>query len=285
MIDPVVSVLLPTYNRPAWLKEALDSLIEQDVPIQLIILNNGSNDAYTSCIIHDYAHKFADFIHLHSDTNSFENMGSMLGNATCDYVVNFCDDDRMLPGNLREKIKMLEMSPLAAFAFSPAESIDKEGLRDGKIIGCHSKLAMSFDDLLPTSIPVMSSVVMRRETLSVPISHIDSMYGEWTQYLEVLNNGWIAAYTDKPMTELRVHEMSDTVQRGEIGCKALESHFNTWFHWLSIRKKVVSKRTLQKCLDVYGSLAVEQYGQTGHMIDSMRRMFDLYNRHINSCTE
>ena len=270
-MKPIVSVLLPTYNRPIWLKEALESLLIQDVPIELVILNNGSNDAYTSCIIHDYAHKFAGFIHIHSDTNSFKNMESMLRNATCDYVVNFCDDDRMLPGNLRDKIKMLEMSPLAAFAFSPAESIDKEGLRDGKLIGCHSKLAMSFDDMLPTSIPVMSSVVMRREALSIPISHIDSMYGEWTQYLEVLNDGWIAAYTDKPMTELRVHEMSETVQRGRIGRKSLDSHFNVWKHWVEERGIKPKPETWRKMLEVFNGNALDLYGQSGEYLDEMRK--------------
>ena len=53
-MKPIVSVLLPTYNRPIWLKEALDSLLIQDVPIELVILNNGSTDTMTSNIIHDY---------------------------------------------------------------------------------------------------------------------------------------------------------------------------------------------------------------------------------------
>lgn len=269
MIDPVVSVLLPTYNRPAWLKEALDSLIEQDVPIQLIILNNGSNDAYTSCIIHDYAHKFADFIHIHSDTNSFKNMGSMLSNATCDYVVNFCDDDRMLPGNLKRKLDLLESDVLAGFAYSPAQCIDAHGNRLGRTMGSGAS-SLSLDDMLPTSQVVMSGVMLVKQACCA-LPDVDCMYGEWLIYLTILERGFSALGIDEPLTELRLHSQSDTEVRGRKGRKSLDSHFNVWKHWVEERSIKPKPETWIKMLEVFNGNALDLYGQSGEYLDEMRK--------------
>lgn len=268
-MKPIVSVLLPTYNRPLWLKEALESLLAQDVPIELVILNNGSTDTMTSSVIHDYLPLFADSTHLHASHNSFSNIGWLMDNARCDYLVEFCDDDRMLPGNLKRKLDLLESDVLAGFAYSPAQCIDAHGNKLDRTMGSGAS-SLSLDDMLPTSQVVMSGVMLVKQACRA-LPDVDCMYGEWLRYLTILGRGFSALGIDEPLTELRLHSQSDTEVRGRNGRKSLDSHFNVWKHWVGNKGIKPKPKTWRKMLEVFNGNALDLYGQSGEYLDEMRK--------------
>jgi len=54
----LVSILLTSYNRPEWLPEAIDSVINQTIDDwQLVILDDNSSDPAVAAIIHSYDDK------------------------------------------------------------------------------------------------------------------------------------------------------------------------------------------------------------------------------------
>ena len=45
MIDGLVSTIIPVYNRPVQLREAVESVLAQDYrPMEIFIVNDGSTD-------------------------------------------------------------------------------------------------------------------------------------------------------------------------------------------------------------------------------------------------
>jgi len=45
MTRPVVSVIIPTYNRALWLAESSDSVLAQDfAPFEVVVVDDGSKD-------------------------------------------------------------------------------------------------------------------------------------------------------------------------------------------------------------------------------------------------
>ncbi len=45
MQHPLISIIIPTYNRAAWLREAIDSVLSQSARMfELIIVDDGSTD-------------------------------------------------------------------------------------------------------------------------------------------------------------------------------------------------------------------------------------------------
>ena len=94
-----ISVIMAVYNAELFLKEAVDSLIEQDLGfenIQLIMVNDGSFDN-SGAICDEYALRYPDNIIVVHKTNggvaSARNVGLK---QACGEYLNFMDsDDRM----------------------------------------------------------------------------------------------------------------------------------------------------------------------------------------------
>lgn len=280
-MKPIISVLLPTHNRSEWLREALVSIALQDVPLQLVVLNNGSTDrGETQGVIYDYAKLFDNITVLEREQNSIDNIKCMDDHidSSCKYVVNFCDDDRMLFGNLKTKIDILEKYPHVTFSYSQAKCIDQNGASLDKLMGSPYK-ALYFEDMLPTSQVVMSSVVMRASGVRVKVPSIDCIYGEWLQYLSIMAYSGSAVGCDTPLTELRLHSQSDTEKRGKQDKKVLGSHFNVWKHFIEDQGYIPSYYCLwDKITEVHINNALTTLGQGFEFIDEIARFSDFRKR-------
>ena len=62
MINPIISICIPTYNRATNLKETLNSIVSQSrfqetEDVEIVILDNGSTDN-TSKVIDDFEKKY-----------------------------------------------------------------------------------------------------------------------------------------------------------------------------------------------------------------------------------
>ncbi len=100
-----VSVVMAVYNVEHYLREAVDSLLRQNISfenVQLILVNDGSTDG-SGAICDEYAAQYpANVLALHKENggvSSARNLG--LAHVKGEYV-NFLDaDDKLSPGTLR----------------------------------------------------------------------------------------------------------------------------------------------------------------------------------------
>lgn len=109
MSCPVVSVIIPTFNRAAWLPEAIDSVLAQDYPsIELIVVDDGSTDA-TSQIIQTYAPDLTFIPRPHRGVSAARNHGVA---ASQGELIAFLDsDDLWLPSKITAQVTLFEQSP------------------------------------------------------------------------------------------------------------------------------------------------------------------------------
>ncbi len=95
-MDSTVEILLSTFNGAKYLREQLDSIIQQDYQYwKLIVRDDGSTDS-TLEILNEYIKKYPDKISLIKDiegnlghSNSFS---KLLSSSTADFVM-YCDQD------------------------------------------------------------------------------------------------------------------------------------------------------------------------------------------------
>ena len=65
MENPLISVVVPVYNVENYMKQCIDSLINQTLPsIEIILVDDGSTDK-SAAICDDYARKFPNILVIH----------------------------------------------------------------------------------------------------------------------------------------------------------------------------------------------------------------------------
>lgn len=107
--QPLVSVIMPSYNTARYIGEAIDSVLSQDYPNkELIVIDDGSTDA-TVDIIRSYSDRVRLITQRNQGAAVARNAG--LDAAQGDYIAFLDSDDCWLPGKLRTQIDYLEQYP------------------------------------------------------------------------------------------------------------------------------------------------------------------------------
>ncbi len=109
-----VSVIITTYNRWPMVSEAIDSVIQQDVDFELIVVDDGSTDE-TATHLSTWLEKApaAERLHIVRTVNrgpaAARNCGARLAQAP---LIAFLDsDDLWLPGKLRRQLNRMKENP------------------------------------------------------------------------------------------------------------------------------------------------------------------------------
>ncbi|EOO23858.1 glycosyltransferase [Bacillus cereus VD133] len=128
---PLVSVLIPTYNRPIYFEKALCSVLEQTYPnIEIIIGDDSTNDE-TEKMLQKYLRNHSNIIYIknRSTLGQFENALMLFNKAKGEYV-NFLMDDDLFHVNKIEKMMLYfldDSSNEIKLVTSHRQVIDAEG--------------------------------------------------------------------------------------------------------------------------------------------------------------
>jgi glycosyltransferase involved in cell wall biosynthesis len=117
---PLVSVLVTSYNREAFIAEALDSVLRQTLAdFELIVSDNGSTDR-TVAIAREYERRDRRIRVSVNERNlgQFENRRQVASLARGRYLKFHDSDDVMYPHCLATMAAPLEAEPRAGFALS-----------------------------------------------------------------------------------------------------------------------------------------------------------------------
>jgi len=126
----VVSVGLPTYNRPERLRKALDCLINQTYEnLEIIVSNDHSPNLDTYVILEEYSNKDPR-IKVYTQSHNlgvYANFYFVLQKATGKYFMYAQEDDLWEPDFIPSLVKQLENHPEQVMAMSATNRIDEDG--------------------------------------------------------------------------------------------------------------------------------------------------------------
>ncbi|WP_406532678.1 glycosyltransferase [Methanobrevibacter sp.] len=104
----LISIIIPVYNAEKYLKNAINSIINQTIgfeKIELLLIDDNSNDN-SKKIIEEYAKKYDNIVAIYSKENhGFPGFGRNVGikNATSDYIM-FLDNDDEYDADMCKKL-------------------------------------------------------------------------------------------------------------------------------------------------------------------------------------
>lgn len=118
--QPLITVIIPTYNRAGHISVAIDSVLKQTYPhFELLIVNDGSTDNTESILDGYHDKRIRRFVHpKNRGQNTALNTG--LRAATGDLIAFLDSDDAWLPNMLNEQVVSFENSnaPLCSYTLA-----------------------------------------------------------------------------------------------------------------------------------------------------------------------
>jgi len=104
---PLVSVLVPTFNRPSYFSEALASTLHQSYKnLQVIVINDGGEDV--SDIVNFYSDPRVVFIDRKENRGKAASLNEALATAKGKYIAYLDDDDLYYPNHIETLVDALE---------------------------------------------------------------------------------------------------------------------------------------------------------------------------------
>lgn len=205
---PLVSVIIPTYNRTTYIGEAIDSVLAQTYEnYEIIVIDDGSS-VDVKKVLKPYEDKIKYLYQENRGLAAARNTG--IKNSSGDYLAFLDDDDLFEPRKLEIQVKILESNPDVGFVYSDCLEFDtnKRTKLELNLAVCRNRPAGEFANLffINPSVRVPALLVRRKcfedaglfdETLA--------MHEDGDMLLRIALH-WRTRYSDYPSARVRYHE-------------------------------------------------------------------------------
>jgi glycosyltransferase involved in cell wall biosynthesis len=231
--EPLVSVVIPTYNRPEYLKQAIASAVKQTYQNLEIIVSDNCSPENPQAIVESFNDSRIRFWRHPQNIGMIANQMYGFKMAQGKYVASLHDDDMWNEDFLAKLVPPLEENPDLIIAFCDQYIIDAQGninysgteenTRGFKRHKLVQGIYQSFFKigLIDKSIPTAAACVIRTNLVdwdSIP----SEVGGMWDLYLAYLccTSGYAAYYSPERLTRYRAHEQTDTMLSGSQDVQA-----------------------------------------------------------------
>ncbi len=187
---PTVSVIIPTYNRRAYVQEAIDSVLAQTyTDYEIIVIDDGSTDGTGEALRERYGDKIIYEWQENQGESVARNRGIAL--AQGEYIAFLDSDDLWLPEKLEKQVAYLEEHPEVGAVACQALLVDSHG---EPLPGCAIQgVDIALGDLTTESLALVcaihnASMVVVRRSIVVGVGGFDSeiQHGEdWDLYIRI----------------------------------------------------------------------------------------------------
>jgi glycosyltransferase involved in cell wall biosynthesis len=176
---PLVSVLIPTFNRPRCLSEALASVLHQSHRnLQVIVVNDGGEDV--SDIVNSAGDSRLVFINRKENRGKAFSLNEALARAEGKYVAYLDDDDLYYPHHIKTLVNALENQTDCQVAYSDLYKAYCKVMPDGsrEVLSKVVEVSRDFDRLF---------MLYFNHVLHVSVMHSRDLLEKTGTYNEKLN--------------------------------------------------------------------------------------------------
>ncbi len=215
MRPPLISVIMPTFNRLPWLRAAIQSVREQTLEDWELIVADDGSDEPTRKYLRELAASAeyrdrARVLFLEHTGNPSAALNAALREARADHVAFIDSDDLWLPGKLATQLASLQARPALEWSYTRAVLVDGAGrpIVGGRALcsptGHGAEILQAL--LRGDSGITQSSVVARREAVARVGGYPEDLpiCGNYALYVRLASRSEVD-YIDAPLTLIRRH--------------------------------------------------------------------------------
>jgi len=203
-----ISIITISYNQAQFLKDCIQSVVNQGGEVEHIVIDGGSTDESVS-VIKNFKEQIAYWT-SEPDDGPADALNKGFLNATGEICCYLNSDDRLVEGALDTVREFFEQNPWADVIYGDCRTIDAEGSVTGILVS--SKRFSSYRYLLQSTMVAQPSTFFRRtafnRTGGFSLSNKTCWDGELL--LEMYYSGSRFKYLPKILSEFRIHSDSIT---------------------------------------------------------------------------
>jgi glycosyltransferase involved in cell wall biosynthesis len=253
--QPLVSIIIPTYNRAHLIGETLDSVVAQTYTNwECIIVDDGSSDN-TDEVVGKYVEKDSRFKYYHrpetrtKGANTCRNIG--LHKAEGDYIVFFDSDDLMTQDHIQVKLEPLLDSDYD-YSIAKTKYFNVEDTNLERYYKFDEFKLTAFNYIVQ-NINWLTCDICIKSKLAKSISFNEKMKSgqEYNYFSKLVLKSINAKFVNKITTLYRYHSDSIQTNLKKKGLKPLRSFLSSWLTYQDIKKTappLIRKALLYKCM-------------------------------------
>ncbi len=226
MENPVVNVFISSFNRVDYLKQAVESVLNQSYPyIRIIIVDDASTDE-SPIIAKKFEKKYPDkviAICKKSNKGVCDSLNIALKYcSSCEYFALLADDDLWHPNKLEKQMIIFKKNKNIGVVITEAKIIDVNGIDTGKYFHDIYSYKNELDDdvaryiFLRGNFICSASAVVSYEALQTFDSYIPNQIGYLTDLFMwvFITSKFKLYYLKEPLTYYRIH--TNNVSKNQI---------------------------------------------------------------------
>jgi glycosyltransferase involved in cell wall biosynthesis len=223
-MQPLVSILIPTYNRPDYLYRALASAVAQSYGnIEILVGDNSILPGENERMIQLFNDPRIIHIVHGQNLGMVQNVLALMRLSSGKYMSFLHDDDIWYPKFIEKMIEILENDSEINLSFCNFDIIDNSGKKNERVTDIelerlnrnlleHGIQKNSIEiALIRRSIVACTSTVLRRSSVNLDHFLVDTnhAYDIWISYLALINGGY-AYFSPETLGFYRIHANSNT---------------------------------------------------------------------------
>ncbi len=206
MKSPIVSVIIPTYDRAHYLGTAIESILAQTFrEFELIVVDDGSTDDTRTLLDSINDRRLIRLFREHRGISAAMNSG--IEAARGDYVARLDSDDVWMPEMLEVGVEILDSRPEVGLVYGKGQQMDQNGNLQPNVRG---NLPWFWRETLKSMLygdfTCNIAILARRECFDRAGVYDESMRTseDWDMWLRVARH-YEFAFVDQVLARFRVH--------------------------------------------------------------------------------
>lgn len=201
MNDYLISVVIPAYNCANYISLALDSVLLQDVPMEIIVINDCSRDDLDQVIEPYLANPQVRYVKNEKNLGVAETRNRGVAMAKGNYIAFLDADDIWAEGKLKKQLARMQETG-AVICSTARELMNPDGTLTGYVIPV--KTEYTYAKLRHQNQINCSSVLMKAEVAKEFPMHHDDSHEDYLMWLEILEKYGSGCAVNEPLLKYRI---------------------------------------------------------------------------------
>jgi glycosyltransferase involved in cell wall biosynthesis len=221
--NPPVTVGIPTYNRSAWLRETIESVLAQTFQdFRILVSDNGSTDD-TADVVRGFGDERIDYRPLERGVGMTGNFNRIFDLTETDYLVVLPDDDLLRPDHLESTLDVMKSDETLGVVHTGFDTIDETGrvLNTTRLVGKGSGVSFEtrrrvlWRGMYTSFLVCWSSALFRAQAARQAGGMRDEQQplADFALFMRIALD-WNFASIGAPLAAIRMHGDAATVREG-----------------------------------------------------------------------